>query len=93
MAKSKKVYEFEAVVCTRGENFNFAEGDKLQLGIDDARELMRAESVRPLDPTMPASFYPSSKSVPIAPGPEEETSIEVETTTADPAADDSAGTS
>lgn len=57
MAKKTK-YPFEATLVACGDKWNFNPGDTLELGADEAKELLAAESVRPLDPTMPDAFYP-----------------------------------
>jgi topoisomerase IA-like protein len=55
-----KTFEFEALKRSAGR-FNFAPGKKLELAEDEARELLADEAVRPLDPAMPDSFYPTGK--------------------------------
>lgn len=55
-----KTYKFEAIKCAAGK-FNFIPGKELDLAEDEAKELLADDAVRPLDPKMPASFYPKGK--------------------------------
>lgn len=56
-----KKFKFEAIASTVGERFNFAPGDEIELDQDEAKELIGAQAVRPMDPRMPDSFLPKPR--------------------------------
>lgn len=55
-----KTYKFEALTTSAGR-LSFRPGDDLELAEDEAKELLAAQAIRPLDPRMPDSFYPKGK--------------------------------
>lgn len=55
-----KKFKFETLKRCAGR-FNFDPGKTLELTEDEAKELLADDAVRPTDPTMPDSFYPTGK--------------------------------
>lgn len=55
-----KTFPFETLKRCAGR-FNFDAGKTLELTEDEAKELLADDAVRPTDPRMPDSFYPTGK--------------------------------